>query len=148
MEQEGEKNTNEKLREALKDIHAEIAKYCNGKTVDTSLCLRVKNIINAALALPRRNCDVGTAKEQSRRFVMFCYRLKQEKCGVCHRACPCYEVSGSCRLAWAQLPYEKEGEARREKRLSLFSDWIGWGELGLAPCKALGGIWKEVKHET
>lgn len=37
-------------REALLAIHAELAKYVNHETNDTSMCLRIKNIINDALS--------------------------------------------------------------------------------------------------
>lgn len=37
-------------REALLAIHAELAKYVNHETNDTSMCLRIKNFINDALS--------------------------------------------------------------------------------------------------
>ena len=65
--------------------------------------------INAALSEPPRNCDVGTAEEQKRRFNMFCKR-KGEGFGesaYCAYECPCGN-QGDCKLAWAQMPYEAE----------------------------------------
>lgn len=61
----------------------------------------------AALAAPPRNCDVGTADEQNRRFELFCieHRTYENGCGDC----PCKGVA-SCELAWAQMPYEEGGE--------------------------------------
>ena len=57
----------------------------------------------AALSTPPRNCDVGTAEEQSKRFLKFCYGENCSKCPV-HDAI-------ICKCAWSQLPYEK-GETK------------------------------------
>lgn len=46
-------------REALLAIHAELAKYVNHETNDTSMCLRIKNIINDALS----NMSYNAGKE-------------------------------------------------------------------------------------
>ena len=59
-----------------------------------------------ALALPLRQCDVGTVLEQSKRFLDFC-----KKSAFCHY-CPVYGQYSSrtiCRFAWAQMPYEERG---------------------------------------
>ena len=58
-------------------------------------------VVNAALSARPRNCDVGTAEEQYRRFLKFCHGEICEKCPV-HDA-------RSCKFAWAQLPYEEGG---------------------------------------
>ena len=53
-----------------------------------------------------RNCDVGTADEQSARFDAHC--RKHMGCFTC----PLREKDGGvpkyCELAWAQMPYESE----------------------------------------
>lgn len=59
--------------------------------------------VDSALALPRRQCDVGTAEEQNRRMEDFC---NNHHCGNC----PIYN-SESCALSWAQMPYH-EGESK------------------------------------
>lgn len=76
----------------------------------------------SALAAPPRNCDVGTAEEQSERFKAFCnshmygfndprgYRCKEDcpvKMEICRSDKPCIY----CRLVWAQMPYESEATA-------------------------------------
>ena len=48
-----------------------------------------------------RNCDVGTAEEQTRRWNRFCYRHECLSCPVE----PIREVD--CILAWSQMPYEE-----------------------------------------
>lgn len=68
-----------------------------------------------AIAEPLRNCDIGTEREQSKRFDAYCYahRTYELGCGDC----PLLQ-SVCCELAWAQLPYE-EGEAERKMYLKL-----------------------------
>ena len=64
----------------------------------------------AALAAPARNCDMGTADEQSMRMNEFCdshgHGFDGQKCYSCEN---CRFISiDRCELAWAQLPYESE----------------------------------------
>lgn len=60
-----------------------------------------------ALAAPARNCDVGTAKEQSARFEGFCNTHFSHEKGC--DGCPLLDNSPSCVLVWAQMPYEEGG---------------------------------------
>ena len=71
--------------------------------------LDIELTIRAALAAPARNCDVGTAEEQIKRFETFCN--KSFDCGVLHGncgACPLW-TSGTmghdCEIKWSQLPF-------------------------------------------
>ena len=69
----------------------------------------------AALAAPPRNCDVGTAEEQEKRFHDFCrarHLPRMEVSSYCAYKCP-LEGDTCCELQWAQMPYvEKEGGAK------------------------------------
>lgn len=65
----------------------------------------VYDILSKALAIPRRNCDVGTADEQERRFCDFC--LSQGDACI---KCPIYGKR-ECRMAWGQMPYTEKGGA-------------------------------------
>ena len=60
----------------------------------------------AALSKPPRNCDVGTAEEQEKRFMHYCDSK------VCNRRdCACgYEelFRHKCAIRWAQMPYKEE----------------------------------------
>jgi hypothetical protein len=56
-----------------------------------------------ALAAPPRQCDIGTAEEQSKRCFAYCNQY------IC-KDCPCNTI-GRRTLVWAQMPYE-EGGAR------------------------------------
>ena len=62
----------------------------------------------AALAAPVKNCEVGTAKEQVKRWRRFCNSMTT--CGEC----PCHksysEVVTDCFSRWAQMPYEEGGD--------------------------------------
>ena len=69
----------------------------------------------AALASTPRNCDVGTAEEQVRRFAEFCdgyCRFKPDgvDCGDCPLLSPCHYPL-LCALKWEQMPYEPKGGA-------------------------------------
>lgn len=58
--------------------------------------------ISSALSAPRRNCDVGTAEEQTKRFRRFCNNTKCQYCNITFN-------NGSCSFNWAQTPYEEGG---------------------------------------
>lgn len=96
-----------KLREALKETipwlaatEAEVTKSVR-PTLDK---------VEAALAAPPRNCDVGTADEQARRFFEFCHAHKTPA-NTCSPKCPFYkkEAICNCITGWGQLPYEAKG---------------------------------------
>lgn len=123
------------MREALEELV-----YCKclvtgscGKPMD-ELCTHTGCIwhpYRAALSAPPRNCDVGTAKEQTERFEAFCQSNMQFYKGMfghddegrldgwdCRKDCPIGRlidageaVSDHCQLAWAQMPYKAEGGA-------------------------------------
>ena len=68
----------------------------------------------------KRNCDVGTADEQAKRFVNFCLKhigCAEETGGRHCVGCPLEKASRNitqkCELYWAQMPYvEKKGGAK------------------------------------
>jgi hypothetical protein len=66
--------------------------------------------VEAAIALPLRQCDVGTAEEQQLRFSQFC-KSHVHECGLGrrHANCPAYKTT-DCALTWAQMPYEEGAE--------------------------------------
>ena len=53
---------------------------------------------------PVRNCDVGTAEEQMKRFNKFCFPIKCSECQLYKD-----EYLYTCILRWAQMPYEEGG---------------------------------------
>ena len=72
------------------------------------------DIIKPALAMPPRNCDIGSPEEQAKRFDLFC-----SKHYLCYdmdgegNACPCkkkgYKTIIDCGFTWAQMPYKEDG---------------------------------------
>ena len=73
----------------------------------------LRDMVNAALAAPPRNCDVGTEQEQAERYVRYCDEFTRD--GMHCETCPCCGKTsfGKCEFAWAQMPYkEQEGGAK------------------------------------
>ena len=58
----------------------------------------------AALAAPPRNCDVGTAEEQAKRYCDYCDKRLCSECPCCGKV-----LYGKCEFAWAQMPYNEGG---------------------------------------
>lgn len=90
------------------------ATSCDGK-ISTGECNHKRTcelIFEArkALAKPQRNCDVGTAEEQTHRFDRHCnkYLLDRDEDEECV-GCPLVNMAGHCELNWAQMPYEEGG---------------------------------------
>lgn len=101
-----EYGNNAVMREALVKIREYIITGNTGYESKELLEL-ILNWCDSSLTAPPRNCDVGTAEEQSRRFDAFCavHHFQSEKgCS----GCPCHGAD-SCEFKWAQMPYrEKE----------------------------------------
>ena len=106
-------NNSAAMREALEAARDLLLPQCNGGTAFAKACGETVNKIMDALSAPPRNCDVGTAEEQTERFKDLC---RKYRCGPGPRAnckgCPIQHESPhvGCTFAWAQMPYnEKEG---------------------------------------
>lgn len=103
------------MRRALRDVSrvAEemtrgtiTGKYVDRKTVDAwanQLC----EIISRDLAIPLRNCDVGTAEEQYERHEAYCE--KQDMYCLNDDILNCR----MCFTKWAQMPYEDREEGAK-----------------------------------
>ena len=69
----------------------------------------------AALAIPPRNCDVGTCDEQDDRWESFCASHHSPwkitgGTGTMICDCPCYKGNNKCnRFVWAQMSYDVGG---------------------------------------
>lgn len=63
----------------------------------------------AEIGKPLRNCDVGTAEEQTKRFSDFCKAHRHPDLPRC-AGCPLENTTSDtgCSFAWAQMPYEEE----------------------------------------
>lgn len=102
------------MRRALRDVSRVAEEMTRGtitgesvdrKTVD-AWAKRLCEIISRDLAIPLRNCDVGTAEEQEDRYVRFCDSHYKNH-GNCF-GCAALKTRGRCEFAWAQMPYESE----------------------------------------
>ena len=105
-----------KMREALKYLRDASREFChlirNSKYIGLmdkykyAEVARIRDAIaNAGLTLaaPARNCDVGTAEEQAKRYMNFCHNYP--KC----TGCPCVGRMkyNQCDFVWMQMPYEE-----------------------------------------
>ena len=67
-------------------------------------------VIDAALAEPPRNCDVGRAEEQYKRFMNMCNSKDVRQCAECSmRGFTLGCSRDRCFANWAQMPYEEGG---------------------------------------
>ena len=97
-------NTNEKLRDGLETIIKRIDEAIKTDNAQflTGALLHIRETAKGMLALPRRNCDVGSAKEQKQRFDVFCSRGNCDNCPLAEEG-----VWANCAIRWSQMPYEK-----------------------------------------
>ena len=89
-----------------REAFQEIVDICDGKKDVGDKLLAIYNLAYHALALPRRNCDVGTAEEQGKRFSGFCHGRICCYCPV--RKTYNEDYSGViCAIKFSQMPYEE-----------------------------------------
>lgn len=96
--------TNNKLREALEDIGRIVEQIRLLYSDYPSEMHEIARKVNAALAEPVKNCEVGTAEEQAERLHRFCISQDCETC-----PCNIGKADGRCEFAWMQMPYEEGG---------------------------------------
>ena len=98
-------------RDALVELTDKVIYYLHKGLIQ--LPLPLENAIakaRAALSAPPRQCDVGTAEEQYRRFWEMCIAKDVNQCACCkfrkHSNLNCSR--DKCFAKWAQMPYEAE----------------------------------------
>ena len=100
---------NMKMRETIKRIRDGVLK---GEASSGNLAWIV-NLCDECLAMPPRNCDVGTAEEQAMRYKIFCENHSgwdgQKRFGCLN--CQFIDVD-ECEFAWAQMPYNEQEESK------------------------------------
>lgn len=102
--------------EAMEKAFATIVKRVNQAIATddsqflTGALLHIRDVAKAAVALPRRQYDVGTPAEQAQRFYNFCESNSSGINGMCNQKCPCIDCFDKCQCLckWAQMPYEAE----------------------------------------
>lgn len=92
-----------KMREALVNIskYADCAAMRQHDATTQHYIEQIRKWAEAALAEPRRNCDVGTAGEQVERH--------REWCGRDIDYSHCCNDCRNCFARWVQMPYEEGG---------------------------------------
>ena len=77
-------------------------------------CKAVVKRINAALATPRRNCDIYTTSgEADRAITEYCSKMAET--GECVKSCPYRESEGGCAFGWILAAAGTKGEADGSK---------------------------------
>lgn len=104
------------LRRALEDTEELLEHFAKpGTMLHSAFFLHMRDN-RAALSAPPRNCDVGTAEEQARRFQLFCqaHRAFDAECST---RCPFVGTAdiNHCQSGWAQLPYKEEETRKKEE---------------------------------
>ena len=99
-------NNTKVMRDALLKVSSSLCPACRRRNCKG--CPRAvaefMPAVRKALALPMRQCDVGTAEEQTDRFAAFCASV--------HPSCVACKADGQytrCEFVWAQMPYEEGG---------------------------------------
>lgn len=104
-----ESNNKKVMREALEEFVEYSELVCRMRMFRRDRLVEITTKAKAALAAPARNCDVGTAEEQFKRYLAFCH-CESRGC----RHCPANKtmVGGTwnCDLVWAQMPYKEGGK--------------------------------------
>ena len=110
--------TNNKLREALSaaleqvnKVYDILSRPCVVIEEARQGCREARGVLIPALAEPLKNCEMGTAEEQARRYAQYCdAHLRDDGSKPCTN-CPCCGKIpfGKCEFAWAQMPYEEGG---------------------------------------
>ena len=111
----------QKMREALVGLAQAVQDFMatKGRNFYPDMAVALEAAL-AALDLPRRNCDVGTAEEQADRFAEFCDNNKiiddTTGCDQCYENCPAKSpFLGECSFRWSQLPYEESEDNGEQK---------------------------------
>ena len=67
-------------------------------------------VVKEALSTPPRNCDIGTAVEQSDRFANLCDSYHCSQCPVNSFGDFVNSHRPPCGILWGQMPYAEEGD--------------------------------------
>lgn len=98
----------QKMREALVELTDKVLDYLHKGLILLPLPLdNATAKARAALSAPARQCDVGAAEEQYRRWIHFCEQ-RLHRCSTCE----CSSLVGGCTFKFGDMPYEaQEGGA-------------------------------------
>ncbi len=106
--------SNDELRTTLESVR----NWCLNKLYGVSSQVTVEGLLGvvekglSAKSKPRRNCDVGTAEEQTKRYQTFCKRHFCEECPLSNTN---DESDASCVVRWEQMPYDDKGAVNEDQ---------------------------------
>ncbi len=94
-----EANNMKAMREAYEFAEEFLRDYGTDWKLHNKLC----DMLKSALAAPLRNCDVGSDKEQYKRFRDYCSRKR------CENLITPNTLGSEFAFEWAQMPYAEGG---------------------------------------
>lgn len=97
---------------AMYEALLKVKKLFDGRIMFQQDIRKAHKAVNAALAEPPRNCDIGTASDMAQRFNQFCQ--EHRNLYKCCDDCPLLRRGGPCEFEWARMPYKK-GETDEQK---------------------------------
>lgn len=103
-------NRAEEMEQALNEVIEKIEKWRTDGDMEHWQYSQLFDIVDNALAMPKRQCDVGTAEEQDRRMREFCksqFDNSIPEKHMCHK-CILRHKTHNCTIAWSQMLYERE----------------------------------------
>lgn len=101
-------NSYEQMRSALITARSALTDLSYSGEVDVETYKAEIEVIDKALALPRRNCDVGTVEDQVKRFKKRCHTQSCNRV-MCGSNAKVFYLE-ECAIRWAQMPYEEVKE--------------------------------------
>ena len=96
---------------AMREALLVVKRMFDGMIMFQPAIRKAHKAVDASLAATPRNCDVGTAEEQEKRFNSFCKTHLSGTRSICSAQCPCVGCRSMfhCLTKWAQMPYEEGG---------------------------------------
>lgn len=101
-----------KLREALSKAGIALSWATHGHLTEDD-AEKYLAVVDAALAEPVLNCEVGTPQNQIERWQQFClehheqWKPNKSLTEIQRCNCPCYQGNACNWFVWAQMPYKK-----------------------------------------
>ena len=109
-----------KFRKIAKNIRRLVDHIRKEKSLSENLAReafdQIDDLAIEALIAPPRNCDMGTAEEQSERFRNFCKIESAASGGHCTGCRAICYGRDKCEFSWAQMPYEEERKGEGDGR--------------------------------
>ena len=93
---------------AMREALVMVKRLFDGRIMFQPAIRKAHKAVDAALSLPPRQCDVGTADEQFERWNAFCTKYDDD-CTGCPCDCDSCVSFTNCFSKWELMPYEEGG---------------------------------------